>query len=62
MRPGRRREALLEVPRRKLMAAHHPDISLAREKLGWQPAVPLKEGLVPTIEYFDRLLSEDQQG
>ena len=39
-----------------------PDISLAAEKLGWQPAVPLKEGLAPTIEYFERLLSEDRQG
>ena len=33
-----------------------PDISLARESLGWEPKVPLREGLVPTIEYFDRLL------
>src|ERR1039457_2556620 len=39
-----------------------PDISLATEKLGWQPAMPLKEGLVPTIDYFERLLSEDRQG
>ena len=39
-----------------------PDISLATEKLGWQPAVPLKEGLVTTIEYFEQLLSDDQQG
>ena len=34
-----------------------PDISLATEKLGWQPAVPLKKGLLLTIEYFERLLS-----
>jgi UDP-glucuronate decarboxylase len=35
-----------------------PDISLAKEKLnGWQPVVPLREGLVKTIEYFDELLS-----
>ncbi len=32
-----------------------PDISLAREKLGWEPNTPLKNGLVKTIEYF-RLL------
>jgi UDP-glucuronate decarboxylase len=38
-----------------------PDISLATEKLGWQPIVPLKEGLVPTIEYFENILSEDRQ-
>jgi len=34
-----------------------PDISLAREKLGWQPQVSLDEGLVPTIEYFRKLLN-----
>ena len=37
-----------------------PDISLAKEKLGgWEPVVPLREGLVKTIEYFDQLLSND---
>ena len=34
-----------------------PDISLAREKLGWQPAVALKDGLVRTVEYFERALA-----
>ncbi len=29
-----------------------PDISLAREALGWEPKVPLEEGLNRTIEYF----------
>ena len=29
-----------------------PDITLAREKLGWQPKVPLREGLAKTIEWF----------
>lgn len=29
-----------------------PDISLAKEKLDWQPTIPLEEGLVKTIEYF----------
>ena len=33
-----------------------PDISLAREKLGWEPGIVLEEGLKPTIAYFDRLL------
>lgn len=32
-----------------------PDISLAQEKLnGWRPKIPLKEGLLYTIEYFKR--------
>lgn len=29
-----------------------PDISLAREKLGWEPTIPLEEGLKRTIAYF----------
>ena len=29
-----------------------PDISLARRVLSWEPAIPLREGLVRTIEYF----------
>ncbi|KTT98282.1 NAD-dependent dehydratase [Sphingomonas yabuuchiae] len=35
-----------------------PNIDLAREKLGWEPRVQLKEGLTKTIEYFDGLLRE----
>lgn len=29
-----------------------PDITLAKELLGWEPRVPLDEGLARTIEYF----------
>jgi dTDP-glucose 4,6-dehydratase len=29
-----------------------PDITLAKERLGWQPKVSLREGLGPTIDYF----------
>lgn len=32
-----------------------PDISLAVQKLGWQPKVPVNEGLERTIEYFREL-------
>lgn len=35
-----------------------PDISLAREKLGWEPSVELEEGLGKTIEYFEKVLKE----
>ena len=35
-----------------------PDISLAREKLGWEPSVDLEEGLGKTIEYFEKVLKE----
>lgn len=34
-----------------------PDISLAKNKLGWEPVVPLKDGLIKTIEYFRKVLS-----
>ena len=33
-----------------------PDIRLAGEALGWEPKIPLKEGLQKTIDYFDDLL------
>lgn len=32
-----------------------PDITRAREVLGWQPVVPLEEGLARTTEYFKHL-------
>ena len=35
-----------------------PDISLAREKLGWEPSVALEEGLGKTIEHFEKVLKE----
>jgi UDP-glucuronate decarboxylase len=35
-----------------------PDISLAKDRLGWQPKVALAEGLGKTIAYFETLLAE----
>ncbi|HPF52095.1 MAG TPA: SDR family oxidoreductase [Draconibacterium sp.] len=36
-----------------------PDITLARKMLnGWEPKIPLREGLIKTIDYFDQLLKE----
>ena len=34
-----------------------PDITLAKLKLGWEPKVPLEDGLVKTIAYFKQLLN-----
>jgi len=34
-----------------------PDITLAKEKLHWEPAVPLREGLTRTIAYFRELFA-----
>ncbi len=39
-----------------------PNITLAKEKLGWTPAVPLREGLKTTICYFDDLLKTKKTG
>ncbi len=39
-----------------------PDITLAREKLGWQPTIQLEEGLKKTIAYFDSFLKENGTG
>ena len=33
-----------------------PDITLAKEKLGWEPKVDIKEGLIKTIEYFKEIV------
>ena len=33
-----------------------PNIDLALEKLGWEPKVKLREGLVKTIEYFEKVI------
>jgi UDP-glucuronate decarboxylase len=35
-----------------------PDISKAREHLGWEPAIELEEGLKKTIRYFDSILEK----
>ena len=34
-----------------------PDITLAKQVLGWEPKIPLAEGLKKTIAYFDKLLA-----
>jgi len=38
-----------------------PNIALAREKLGWEPKVPLEVGLLKTIEYFDGILRKTRR-
>jgi UDP-glucuronate decarboxylase len=37
-----------------------PDISLAGELLDWRPHTSLKDGLVSTISYFDKLLGDEK--
>ena len=33
-----------------------PDISLARQELGWEPTVQLEDGLIETINYFKKMI------
>lgn len=37
-----------------------PDISLAKEKLNWEPQISIEEGLSKTIEYFSNKLKENK--
>lgn len=64
---GELAEAILELTESKSKIIHkplpqddpqqrQPDISLAKEKLDWEPSVDLKEGLKETIAYFKNLL------
>ncbi|WP_328730121.1 UDP-glucuronic acid decarboxylase family protein [Falsiroseomonas algicola] len=45
-------KAAVDDPRQR-----RPDITQARQVLGWAPSVPLEEGLLRTIAYFDRVLA-----
>lgn len=33
-----------------------PDISMARELIGWEPSIKLEQGLIKTIDYFKRTI------
>jgi len=35
-----------------------PDITLARNELDWEPKIQIEEGLIKTIEYFEKLLEK----
>jgi UDP-glucuronate decarboxylase len=37
-----------------------PDITLARDKLGWEPAIPLERGLEKTISYFRKRIKNKE--
>jgi len=57
-------ERVIDLTGSKSQLVHHPlpqddpkqrqpDITIARDKLGWEPIVKLDEGLMPTIAYFE---------
>jgi UDP-glucuronate decarboxylase len=49
---GSRSKIVFETGKGDDPAKRRPDISLAQEKLGWEPKVPFEEGLFKTIDYF----------
>ena len=55
---GSRSKIMVREERSDDPVRRRPDISLAREKLGWEPTVTLEEGLRKTIEYFEKVLLE----
>ena len=40
------------VARKRLHRLGKSDISKAKRLLGWEPTIPLEEGLARTVEYF----------
>jgi len=37
-----------------------PNVDLAKEELNWEPKIPFEEGIKKTIDYFERLLSNER--
>jgi UDP-glucuronate decarboxylase len=35
-----------------------PDITVAKEHIGWQPKIKVEQGLASTISYFQKVLDE----
>ena len=35
-----------------------PDIAFAKDKLNWEPKIPLSKGLLPTLKWFQVCLNE----
>ena len=38
-----------------------PVIDLAKKELGWEPTIPLQSGLLPTIRYFENILTSESK-
>lgn len=59
---GSSSQIIFESPLPDDPARRRPSIQKAREFLGWEPGVPLEEGLNHTIEYFRRLMGMNSAG
>lgn len=56
MIPAKSRIVYCDLPKDDPMQ-RKPDITLAHDKLGgWEPKIALRDGLVPTIEYFRKVI------
>lgn len=53
---GSRSELVFEALPQDDPMQRQPDITLAKRELNWEPSVRLEDGIVKTIEYFDKLL------
>lgn len=53
---GSRSELIYEALPSDDPTQRQPDITLAKEKLGWEPKIKLEEGLAKTIPYFAEML------
>lgn len=42
-------------------AQRKPVIDLAKKELGWEPTIPLREGLLSTIRYFENVLTSEPE-
>ena len=58
---GSRSELIFETLPEDDPTQRQPDITQAREKLGWDPKIQLEEGLTHTIAYFSKLLSHHNE-
>lgn len=55
---GSKSEIILEPLPQDDPKRRQPDITLAKEKLSWEPKVNLEQGLQKTIEYFEKKFSK----
>ena len=56
MIPTKSRIVYCDLPKDDPMQ-RRPDITLAHDRLGgWEPKIALRDGLVPTIEYFRKVI------
>ncbi len=55
---GSRSNIASSAPVRDDPRQRRPDISRAEATLAWSPSTPLREGLMRTVQYFERLLGE----